>query len=167
MGLNSVSRIFTFYFYLFPFAFVQMLSCRTEPNSLQFVQVPIFQGRPNCRMKKPIQNRRITVLLLVLAALSLTRVFAISLAQEKLPPPTGHINDFAAVVGTSNKERLESILEQLKTRTDIDLVIAIVKTAGTTDLYDYSLRLANEWNVGSRTSPRKNLLLVIAADNGK
>jgi len=71
------------------------------------------------------------------------------------------------VVATSYKERLESILEQLKTRTDIDLVIAVVKTAGTEDLYDYSLRLANEWNVGSHTSTHKTLLLVIAADNGK
>jgi tetratricopeptide (TPR) repeat protein len=118
-------------------------------------------------MKKRTNNPRAAVLLLVLAAFSLTRVFAISLAQEKLPAPTSHINDFAAVVGTSNKERLESILEQLKTRTDIDLVIAVVKTAGTEDLYDYSLHLAHDWNVGSRTSARKTLLLVISADNGK
>jgi len=38
--------------------------------------------------------------------------------QEKLPPPSGHVNDFAAVIGTANKERIESILEQLKTRTE-------------------------------------------------
>jgi tetratricopeptide (TPR) repeat protein len=118
-------------------------------------------------MKKRTYNPRAAALSLVLAALSLTRVFAIGLAQEKLPAPSSHINDFAAVVGTANKERLEAILEQLKTRTDIDLVVAVVKTAGAEDLYDYSLHLANDWNIGSRMSARKTLLLVIAADNGK
>jgi len=118
-------------------------------------------------MKKRTYNPRAAAFLFVLAALSLTRVFAVGLAQEKLPAPSGHINDFAAVVETANKERLEAILEQLKTRTDIDLVIAVVKTAGTQDLYDYSLHLANDWTIGSRTSARKTLLLVIAADNGK
>jgi len=118
-------------------------------------------------MKKRTYNSRAAALLLVLAVLSLTRVFAVGLAQEKLPAPSSHINDFAAVLGTANKERLEAILEQLKTRTDIDLVIAVVKTAGTENLYDYSLHLASDWNIGSRTSTRKTLLLVIAADNGK
>ena len=118
-------------------------------------------------MKKRNYNPRVAALLLLLAALSLTRVFAIGLAQDKLPAPSSHINDFAAVVGTANKERFEAILEQLKTRTDIDLVIAVVKTAGSENLYDYSLHLANDWNIGSRTSTRKSLLLVIAADNGK
>ena len=118
-------------------------------------------------MSKRIYNQRAVALLLVLATLSLTRAFAIGLAQEKLPAPTGHINDFAAVIGNANKDRLESILEQLNTRTNIDLVVAVVKTAGNQDLYDYSLRLATEWNIGSRTSTSKNLLLVVAADNGK
>ncbi len=118
-------------------------------------------------MKKRTYNPRAAALLLVLAALLLTRVFAVGLAQEKLPAPSSHINDFAAVVGTANKDRLEAILEQLKSRTDIDLVVAVVKTAGTEDLYDYSLHLANDWNIGSKTSARKNLLLVISADNGK
>ncbi|HXT63243.1 MAG TPA: TPM domain-containing protein, partial [Pyrinomonadaceae bacterium] len=117
-------------------------------------------------MKTPTYNRRAIGLLLILIGLSLTRAFAHGFAQEKLPPPSGHINDFAAVLASANKDRLESILEQLKGRTDIDLVVAVVKTAGREELYDYSLRLANEWNVGPR-SARKTLLLVIAADNGK
>ena len=118
-------------------------------------------------MTKPINNRRIAILLLLLTVLSLTRVFRTGLAQEKLPAPSGHINDFATSVAPANRERLDSILEQLKARTDIDLVIAVVKTAGTDNLYDYSLRLANEWNVGSRTSVHRSLLLVVSADNGK
>ncbi|HEY8204991.1 MAG TPA: TPM domain-containing protein, partial [Pyrinomonadaceae bacterium] len=118
-------------------------------------------------MKTSNYNSRVAVLSLLLAALSLTHVFAVGLAQEKLPAPTGHINDFAGVLESGNRQRLEAILENLKGRADVDLVVAIVKTAGAEDLYDYSLRLANEWNVGSRVSPRKTLLLVISTDNGR
>src|SRR5215471_13913511 len=135
-----------------------MLSCRTQANSSQSVQVGVLD-RPNCRMNKRTYNRRAMVLSLVVAMLSLTRVFAGGFAQEKVPTPTAHINDYAAVIGSANKDRLESILEQLNTRTNVDLVIAVVKTAGTQELYDYSLRLANEWNIGSRASTRKSLLL--------
>ena len=99
--------------------------------------------------------------------LSWSVLLTTGLAQEKLPPPTGHINDFAAVIDPAGKQRLETVLESLKERTGVDLVIAIIKTAGSEDLYDVSLRLAGEWNVGTRTSTRKSLLLLITADNGR
>jgi tetratricopeptide (TPR) repeat protein len=114
-------------------------------------------------------NPRAMVITPVLMALFLSwsLLLTTGLAQEKLPPPTGHINDFAAVIDPAEKQRLETVLESLKERTSIDLIIAIVKTAGNEDLYDASLRLAGEWNVGTRTSTRKSLLLLITADNGR
>jgi len=105
-----------------------------------------------------------TVLLLAAIALSFG---ASAGAQDKLPASSGNINDFAEVIDPATKQRLDTVLQNLKTRTDVDLVIAVVKTAGSSDMYDYSLRLANEWQVGARTSPRKTLLMVIAADTGQ
>src|SRR2546423_1787350 len=118
-------------------------------------------------MAKPRHNARAAVVALVLATLALTQVIAIGFAQEKLPPPTGHINDAAGVLEAANKKRLETILENLKGRTELDLVVAIIKSAGNEDLYDYSLRLAGEWNVGPRAARGKSLLLLITADNGR
>ena len=118
-------------------------------------------------MKATNHNLRAFVVILILAVFSLTQVFAVGFAQEKLPAPTGHINDFAEVLDTAHKQRLEKILENLETRTELDLVVALVKSAGSEDLYDYSLRVANDWKVGTRTSPRKSVLLLIAADNGR
>lgn len=105
-----------------------------------------------------------TVLLLAAIALSFG---ASAGAQDKLPAPSGSVNDFAEVIDAATKQRLDTVLQSLKTRTDVDLVIAVVKTAGSADMYDYSLRVANEWQVGTRTSPRKSLLMVIAADTGQ
>ena len=118
-------------------------------------------------MKTSNYNWRAAIFALVLALIALSHAFAVGLAQDKLPQPSGHINDFAAVIDPAGKQRLETILENLKQRTDLDLVVAIVKTVNNEDLYDYSLRVAGDWNVGGRVSPRKSLLLVIAADNGR
>ena len=85
-------------------------------------------------------------------------------AQGRLPKPSGHVNDFAEVLDAPTRQRLEKILENLKERTGIDFVIATVKSSGAEDLYDYSLRIANDWNIGVQTSPKKTVLLAIAGD---
>src|SRR6266542_364731 len=113
------------------------------------------------------QNIRAAMLALLLAGVTLPQVIAVGLAQDKMPPPTGHINDSAGVIDSGNKQRLETVLDKLKERTDLDLVVATVKSVGSEDLYDYSLRLAGEWNVGPRSAHGKSLLLVIATDNGR
>ena len=120
-------------------------------------------------MKLPFINRRAIVLAVILG---ITAFFWFWTnpgvhAQGRLPKPNGHVNDFAEVLDATTKQRLEKVLENLKERTDIDFVIATVKSAGAEDLYDYSLRIANDWSIGVSTSPKKTVLLVIAADKGK
>ena len=112
-------------------------------------------------------NSRALILSAVLAVVCVAQLFVTASAQDKLPAPSGNVNDFAEVVDPATRQRLDTVLQSLKTRTDVDLVIAVVKTAGSADMYDYSLRIANEWQVGTRTSPRKTLLMVIAADTGQ
>ena len=121
------------------------------------------------QMRLPFLNHRATVFATLLAMLlAASMALPRASAQEKrLPKRTGHINDFAEVLDAPTKERLEAILEKLKDKTHFDFVVATVKSAGAEDLYDYSLAVANDWNVGAPASPDKSLLIVIAADNGK
>jgi tetratricopeptide (TPR) repeat protein len=86
--------------------------------------------------------------------------------KTRLPPPRGYVNDFADVIDASTKQRLETILANLQQRVGIEFYVALVKSVGAEDLHDYSLRVANEWNLGAKIQ-RKGLLLVIATDNGK
>lgn len=86
--------------------------------------------------------------------------------NTQLPQPRGYVNDFADVIDASTKQRLETILANLRQRAGIEFYVALVKSVGAKDLYDYSLRVANEWNLGAKIQ-RKGLLLVIATDNGK
>jgi tetratricopeptide (TPR) repeat protein len=120
-------------------------------------------------MKLPFINQRAIIFVVILAGISSFWLGAhrgVS-AQGRLPKPSGHVNDFAEVLDAPTRQRLEKVLENLKERTGIDFVIATVKTTGTEDLYDYSLRIANDWNIGVPTSPKKTVLLAVAGDNGK
>src|SRR5437879_2433128 len=112
-----------------------------------------------------LMNKRVVVLSLILAvAWSAFVVVRHARAQEtKLPQPESAINDFAEALTPATKKRLETVLANLKQRTEIELVVAIVKSTGSEDLYDYSLRAARDWNVGPG-SPRQGLLLLIAVD---
>src|SRR5437762_11367774 len=89
-------------------------------------------------------------------------------AQGKHPPRrAGHINDFAEIFDAATKERLEAVLASLKQKTDVDFVVATVKTTGGEDIYDYSLRVSGDWKVGAPTGVGRSVLLVIVADSGK
>jgi tetratricopeptide (TPR) repeat protein/uncharacterized membrane protein YgcG len=86
------------------------------------------------------------------------------LAQTKqLPAPTVHVNDFAGVLDAKTKDRIEKLLENLKQRSQIDFYVATVESTGSQDIFDFSRQLARDWNIGTRTSGAKSLLLVVSA----
>src|SRR5437588_11558942 len=119
-------------------------------------------------MKLPFLNQRTIALAMILAIVSVLWGSAVSWAQVKrLPKPNGHVNDFAEVLDAQTKSRLEVVLENLKQRTGLQFVIATVKSVGSEDIYDYSLAVANDWNVGAPATPTKSLLLLLATDSGK
>src|SRR2546425_464422 len=143
----------------FPFVLLLMLSCPPESSLLA-----CLIGR----MKLPFLNLRTIALAMMLAIVSVLWGGAVSWAQGKrLPRPSGHVNDFAEVLDSQTKSRLEVVLQNLKQRTGLEFIIATVKTVGSEDIYDYSLAVANDWNVGAPSTPTKSLLLLLATDSGK
>jgi tetratricopeptide (TPR) repeat protein len=120
-------------------------------------------------MKSPFTNRRALVFAaLVIFCFSFLKANPLASAQdERLPKRAGQVNDFGEVLDVDTRARLETILENLKQRTDVDFVIATVKTTGTEDIYDYSFRVAREWKLGAPAAFGRSALIVIAADNKK
>jgi tetratricopeptide (TPR) repeat protein/uncharacterized membrane protein YgcG len=110
-------------------------------------------------------HRKLQIALLAVGAL----LFFISLgtnpsAQNKaqFPAPVGRVNDLAGVLDGETKQRLETILENLKQRKKIEFYLALVETTQGRDIFDYSRQLAHDWDIGSRTTGRKSLLLVLS-----
>ncbi len=118
-------------------------------------------------MKLPVYRNRgwlAPLILLVTFLLNMTYLAENPSAQErsKLPAQVSYLNDFAGAIDEKTKQRLELVLDNVKQRTGIELVIATVETTGSQDIFDYSSSLAAHWNLGARNSTKKSLLIVIS-----
>lgn len=80
----------------------------------------------------------------------------------QLPTPTSHVSDLAGVLADQTKQRIENMLENLKQRNKIDFYVALVQSTAGQDIFDFSRHLAHDWDVGSRTTAKKSLLLVVS-----
>ena len=101
--------------------------------------------------------------LFAIAGVVLLSFFTITqLAQTTTQSRTGYVNDFAAVLDEPTRSELTTILENLKQKTGIELAIVTVDSTAGQDIFDFSQKLAREWNVGARSSARKSLLMVVS-----
>lgn len=113
---------------------------------------------------------------LFFAAILLVRVAAFtqetqpfSVNTSPLPPSTGFVNDFAGVIDPATKQQLEAKLKNFKETTDpsVEIAVAVVKTTGDRDIFDYSLAVARGWQIGSKEDDNPSALLFIAIDDRK
>jgi tetratricopeptide (TPR) repeat protein/uncharacterized membrane protein YgcG len=111
------------------------------------------------------KHRKLQLALVVVAA----TLFFISLGEDptaqnrqQFPAPVSRVNDLAGVLDEATKQRLETILENVRQRKKIEFYLALVESTGGRDIFDYSRQLANNWNIGSRTTAKKSLLLVMS-----
>ncbi|MDX6692998.1 MAG: uncharacterized protein QOF02_601 [Blastocatellia bacterium] len=88
-------------------------------------------------------------------------------AQSPLPAPTGHVNDYANVIDAATKQRLETILENLKRVGQIEAAVVTVNTTGEQDIFDYSLAVARGWGIGQKDGDRAGLLMIVAINDRK
>lgn len=103
------------------------------------------------------------IAILVAGALGLANIN--QSAQTQYPAPTAHVNDFANVLDANTRERLETVLQNLKAKSKIYFYIATVENTGNEEVADFSQRLAVQWNIGARASGRKSLLLVVSVSS--
>src|SRR5436190_10303973 len=121
------------------------------------------------RRKKLSGSTFIAAVAIVFAALGL--VFAQDQPWNPnvspLPTPTGFVNDYAGVIDTATKQQLEDKLKAFKEKTTVEIAVAVVRTTGDRDIFDYSLAVARGWKIGSKDSDNPGALLFIAIDDRK
>src|SRR6267142_5868838 len=88
-------------------------------------------------------------------------------AQSPLPPPTGYVNDYAGVVDSATKARLETTLGNLDRQQRIQFAVVTVDTTGGQEVFDYSLAVARGWGIGSKDAQKPSLLLLVAIKDRK
>ncbi len=86
-------------------------------------------------------------------------------AKVTLPPQQGFVNDFADVFDPEAERQLESLLMELKSKSEIEFAVVTVNTTGNESIFDYSLALARQWGVGPKDTSRGGGLLLMLSIN--
>src|SRR2546423_4821366 len=78
------------------------------------------------------------------------------------PSPRTPVVDYANVLDSATKERLNNILENLSENktANAEFAVVTVKTTGNQDIFDFSLAVMRGWGIGS--SDKGGLLLLVA-----
>lgn len=88
-------------------------------------------------------------------------------AQAPLPPPTGYVNDYAKVIDSETKQRLETTLTNLDRQQQIQFAVVTVDTTNGQEIFDFSLAVARGWGIGSKDTGKPSLLLLAAIKDRK
>lgn len=87
--------------------------------------------------------------------------------QSPLPKPTGYVNDFANVIDSQNKSRIETTLTNLDREQQIQFSVVTVDSTNGQDIFNYSLAVARGWGLGSKDTSKPSLLLLVAIKDRK
>ncbi len=81
-----------------------------------------------------------------------------------LPAPTGYVNDFAGVLTSSTKLRLENLCTQVDRQAHAQIAVVTVKTMdGDQSVEEFATALEDKWKVGAKGTDRGVLMLFVMA----
>lgn len=85
-------------------------------------------------------------------------------AEEPVYPAySGFVNDFAGVIDSATKEKLEGLCRVLEKKTSAELAIAVVKSVAPLDSKTYAVKLFEKWKIGKKGKDN-GILMLLAMD---
>lgn len=86
-------------------------------------------------------------------------------AQKSLPPPTDQlVNDYARILSRAEADRLTRKLTDYALETSTQIVIVTEESLEGEDAFDYSMRLAQSWGIGTRGNDNGILIYIAEQD---
>src|ERR1700752_1490895 len=108
-------------------------------------------------MKSVRQSSFIAILLVALAVVACAE----PIAQLR---PTGYVNDFAGVLNQSTVSQLNDICRQRETKAQAQVAVVTIKSLDGGDIFDYSVKLYQQWGIGQKGKDRGVLILLAIED---
>ncbi len=102
------------------------------------------------------------MIVLLIASVLLLR----SAVAADFPSPVGYVNDFAQVIDSDSRARMESLIQRFRDQTGIEIAVVTVSTLGGMAIEDYSIALARRWGIGQKKE-NTGLLILIAPSERK
>ena len=90
-----------------------------------------------------------------------------SLSPCALPRSQSLVTDNANVLTDSQRDEIERKLQNLKQSGKIDFALVVVDDTAGQDIFDYSLSLANCWDIGADNPDKAGVLLLVAVKDRK
>jgi uncharacterized protein len=104
-----------------------------------------------------IQLKRLTgVVLVCLLLLS----FSTLIRGETFPKRVGWVNDFAGVISSEYRTRIQALITELNQKTGAEIAVVAMPTIGDEDYTDYANRLYETWGIGQRDKDNGVLIFV-------
>ena len=102
----------------------------------------------------------------ILILLQIVLFFAYSQADELVPIPTltRQVTDVAGILEEGEIIAIESIIKSLDTVYTSQVVVLIIATTGSESIEEYSMRVAEEWKIGSKENDDGVILLIAKND---
>ena len=87
----------------------------------------------------------------LLIGVGLICVFAVShLPALDVPPLTGRVNDTAGMLSAATRQQLEDVLARLEQTDSTQIVVLTIPSLGGEVLEEFSLRVAEKWQIGRK-----------------
>lgn len=119
----------------------------------------------NRRMQHPAEKRApVSAWLLLMLLLGSLFTHAANAAVAAVPPYQAFTTDLSGTLSAQEKAALEQRLREIHQLGVAEIAILLVPTTGGESIFDYSMRVAEQWKVGDKTRDN-GLLLVIAKDD--
>ena len=91
-------------------------------------------------------------------------LFPVSVFASHVPAPTGHVNDFASVLTTDQKETLETQLKDYEIKTSNEIAVLTVKSLDGQNIDEFGIKAFEEWKIGKKGKDNGVLLTVAIND---
>lgn len=88
-------------------------------------------------------------------------------AEIPRPRPGTFVHDFAAVVPDDREAEIQARAERLRDEYKTEVAVVTVETLGGEESFDYSMRMAREWGIGSKDDEVRGLLILVAVKDRK
>lgn len=86
------------------------------------------------------------------------------LAQVAIPPPRGHVNDFAGVLDSASIAHMTAVIAEVKDATRGEIAVVTLPDIGDRAASDVAVQIGRQWGVGATGEagdPAKNLGVVV------
>ena len=105
----------------------------------------------------------------VAALLSVLLATTAARAAGELPPPLPNtfVHDFAGVIAEEKRAEIQAKAQQLKDQYRTEIAVVTVASLEGEESFDYSMRMARSWGIGSPDTDVRGLLILVAVGDRK